>query len=158
MADLELNHKFRYGSIYEMNREDWWELNKSNERMIPPTPEIKCFLHSVGILAEVLEVEIGVSNYSKSDVEVPIFPSPSMLVVELQNQYLKKTDAPPINRPPVPPPPHVLIVPSKSTVILKKSVLLSEFDCSSGRITGKWKVMTWYSPYPNGEFSLVVGS
>ncbi|MFW9856228.1 MAG: hypothetical protein ACFFFG_14345 [Candidatus Thorarchaeota archaeon] len=149
----------KYGNIWKMNREFWWD-NEGNHS-IPPTPDgLNFTVHNQIERRKSYLTLIGwLENTNRFTVEVPIFPSPDIFnlrIINLDEIRVKPQTEP---SPPyqAPPPPHVLFMDADERIQFVTDINLNDYKYQPG-VTAviEWIFSYWHEPRPHGQLKTLL--
>lgn len=135
-----------------MGYEKWWEMNNSESRSIPPNPKFDFEISNLNQIGSTLFLEGVLVNSSIELLEIPIFPSPSIFVITIDETSTIKYNPNRHSAPYVPPAPHVLIIPPHSRLEFKTSLNLLDYVYNENSVIEVlWHFMTWHEPRKHGK-------
>ena len=161
MIDKIFGTDTKYGNIWKMKREFWWD-DKGN-RSIPQTPDGLNFTVHDEIERErsYLTLLGWLENTNDFLLEVPIFPSPEIFNLKIINtdqikHKPRRGPAPPYQ---VPPPPHVLFIEGNERIQFTAVLNLNNNDYTTGvSAVIEWTFSYWHEPRPRGLLKIPLNS
>jgi hypothetical protein len=149
----------KYGDIWKMKREYWWD--DEGNHSIPQTPDGLNFTVQKEIKKEKsnLTLKGWLENTNTSSIEVPILPSPDIFNLEILNKDQIKFKSQPGPTPPfqVPPPPHVLFMDGNERIQFTAALNLNYYEYKTG-VTAQieWTFSYWHEPRPQGHLKILL--
>jgi hypothetical protein len=161
MVDSIFGKDTRYGNIWKMKREFWWD--EKGNHSIPKTPDGLIFTvdNKIERKKSYLTLTGSLENTNNFLVEVPIFPSPEIFNLRIINQAQIKTKPQKGPKPPyqVPPPPHVLFIDGNERIQFTAVLNLNNYEYTKGvKAEIEWTFSYWHEPKPRGLLNYILDS
>jgi hypothetical protein len=159
MIDRIFGKDTKYGNIWKMKREYWWD--DEGNHSIPPTPEGLTFsIHNeIERKRSYLTLLGWLENTNNFLLEVPIFPSPDIFNLKIINTD-KITLKPQIGPSPpfqVPPPPHVLFIDGNERIQFTAALNSNYYDYIPGvNAIIEWTFSYWHEPRHRGRLKIIL--
>lgn len=159
MIESKFGKDTRYGTIWKMKREFWWD-DKGNHS-IPQTPDGLTFTahNEIEQKKSYLTLIGWLENNNDFLIEVPIFPSPGIFNLKIMNRAQIKTKPQQGPKPPyqVPPPPHVLFIDGNERIQFEAALNLNYYEYTAGvKAEIEWTFSYWHNPKPQGLLNYIL--
>lgn len=157
MIDKIFGKDTKYGNIWKMKREFWWD--DEGNHSIPPTPDgLNFTVHNeIKRKRSYLTLMGWLENTNNFLVEGPIFPSPDIFNLKIinNNQIRIKPQAGPNPPYQVPPPPHVLFMDGNERIQFMAVLNLNYYEYTTGvKAIIEWTFSYWHEPRPQGRLKI----
>ena len=159
MIDSKFGKDTRYGTIWKMKREFWWD--DEGNHSIPQTPEGLIFTvyNEIEQKKSYLTLMGWLKNNNNFLLEIPIFPSPEIFHIKIINKDQIKTKPQTGPNPPyqVPPPPHVLFIDGNERIQFTAVLNLNHYEYTPGvKAEIEWTFSYWHEPRKRGRLKIVL--
>jgi hypothetical protein len=149
----------KYGNIWKMEREFWWD-DKGNHS-IPHTPAgLNFTVHTELERKRSYVTLLGwLENTNPFVLEVPILPSPdvfNLTIINTDQITIKPHIGPPLPYQ-VPPPPHVLFIEGNERIQFTAALNLRYYEYAPGvKALLEWTFSYWHEPRPRGRLKMIL--
>ncbi len=159
MIESKFGKDTKYGTIWKMKREFWWD--DEGNHSIPQTPDGLIFIvhNKIERKKSYLTLIGWLENKNDFVLEVPIFPAPDIFHLKILNTEQIKIKPQKGPKPPyqVPPPPYVLFIDGNERIQFKAVLNLNYYEYTKGVKTEiEWTFSYWHEPKPRGRMKIIL--